>query len=199
MKAVDQFSKKGKGLQPKCKSCCRDWNASYYARTREVQIEQARIRYQSDPAPAKARARAWVAENPTLRSEIMACVNARLRAERSGAAGDGITPTQWRELLDRAGRRCVYCGRASKLTLDHFVPLDAGGRHELGNITPACQRCNSSKGAGDPHEWMSRNCEPGRREYVREFLAGRGGAPGLVRPALPPGAALHERHHGAGG
>lgn len=44
------------------------------------------------------------------------------------------------------GRACAYCGTTEKeLTMDHVVPLSAGGDHTLGNIVPACLSCNVRK------------------------------------------------------
>lgn len=45
---------------------------------------------------------------------------------------------------------CAYCGRRiprnpRKRHADHVIPLCRGGRHAVGNIVPACQRCNVSK------------------------------------------------------
>lgn len=54
--------------------------------------------------------------------------------------------------------RCAYCGFRLKLTLDHVVPVSKGGRDIESNLVPACQSCNSSKGAKDVDEWtMSRS------------------------------------------
>ncbi|MFI8830536.1 HNH endonuclease [Streptomyces afghaniensis] len=37
--------------------------------------------------------------------------------------------------------------------VDHLVPLARGGAHSLSNLVPACQRCNTSKGAKDPYDF----------------------------------------------
>ncbi|MGW3427914.1 HNH endonuclease [Streptomyces melanosporofaciens] len=39
---------------------------------------------------------------------------------------------------------CVYCGAATA-TIDHIVPVAAGGGGEWSNLAPACMSCNSSK------------------------------------------------------
>ncbi len=46
--------------------------------------------------------------------------------------------------------RCYYCGAALKLEalcLDHVLPIARGGLFSLENLAPACDRCNSIKGA----------------------------------------------------
>jgi hypothetical protein len=57
------------------------------------------------------------------------------------------------------GRRCVYC--ASPLdfdlaTLDHVFPLAKGGTHAIGNLVPACPRCNRLKSDMLPAEFFLR-------------------------------------------
>lgn len=40
---------------------------------------------------------------------------------------------------------CVYCGRG-RGTVDHLRPMVRGGRWQVGNLVPACERCNLYKG-----------------------------------------------------
>ena len=47
--------------------------------------------------------------------------------------------------------RCAYCGADDRpLTQDHILAVSEGGETTLQNIVPACQRCNSRKGARAP-------------------------------------------------
>ncbi|KPC63812.1 hypothetical protein ADL27_61320 [Streptomyces sp. NRRL F-6602] len=39
---------------------------------------------------------------------------------------------------------CAYCGAPAD-TIDHIIPVAAGGGGEWGNLAPACLSCNSSK------------------------------------------------------
>lgn len=70
---------------------------------------------------------------------------AKRRSLIRGATISDFTLVDWIELLEDAGYVCTYCGSTSKLTMDHIVPLSKGGNHTKGNITPACQPCNSRK------------------------------------------------------
>ena len=56
---------------------------------------------------------------------------------------------QWGEF----GHRCAYCGASGDLEVEHVIPISKGGEHHLGNIVPACHRCNSSKRSKDAHDW----------------------------------------------
>ena len=49
---------------------------------------------------------------------------------------------------------CCYCGRESKLSLDHLIPQLKGGPDAADNITYACRSCNSSKGPKDMVLWL---------------------------------------------
>lgn len=53
-------------------------------------------------------------------------------------------------VLTRDDNRCHYCKQQfypSALTLDHKVPLAAGGTWALANLVAACRRCNGAKAA----------------------------------------------------
>ena len=65
-------------------------------------------------------------------------------ARRRGAPGS-FTSAQWKALVDRVGGRCGYCGGAGPLHADHRVPIARGGTNDIGNILPACARCNLRK------------------------------------------------------
>lgn len=53
-------------------------------------------------------------------------------------------------VLQRDRHTCQYCGRKAPetvLTVDHIIPVAAGGRTEADNLLAACVDCNSGKGA----------------------------------------------------
>ena len=51
-----------------------------------------------------------------------------------------------RALFARDGHRCVYCGSAGRLTLDHVVPRSRGGDSVWENVVTSCAPCNLRKG-----------------------------------------------------
>ena len=57
-----------------------------------------------------------------------------------------------RALFARDGWRCVYCGSAGRLTLDHVVPRSRGGDSVWENVVTSCAPCNLRKGNRLPHE-----------------------------------------------
>jgi len=50
---------------------------------------------------------------------------------------------------------CVYCGSPDVKRWDHLVPINKGGETVLGNMVPACARCDDSKRAEPFEEWMT--------------------------------------------
>jgi len=53
--------------------------------------------------------------------------------------------------------RCLYCGRAGDLTLDHLLPRAFHGPEDEKNAAWVCRSCNASKGARRLYEyWTSK-------------------------------------------
>jgi 5-methylcytosine-specific restriction endonuclease McrA len=115
------------------------WMEANRDRLRAVAREQQR-RYRSEHPDA---AREWWAAN----HDRHRLYQATRRSKRSSGASI-VTERDIRRLVNRYRGCCAYCGDATaKLTIDHVVPFKRGGRHTIGNLVPACQSCNSSKGA----------------------------------------------------
>jgi 5-methylcytosine-specific restriction endonuclease McrA len=55
-----------------------------------------------------------------------------------------VTDADVVRLVRRFDHRCAYCG-AQWEQLDHVIPISRGGAHSIGNLLPACGRCNRSK------------------------------------------------------
>jgi len=57
-----------------------------------------------------------------------------------------------RQVVERAGNRCEYCGlsqagQEALFHVDHVVPVAAGGQTTLDNLALACVSCSLRKGA----------------------------------------------------
>jgi hypothetical protein len=50
-------------------------------------------------------------------------------------------------VYERDGHRCLECGTADDLSLDHIWPWSRGGEDTFENLRTLCRPCNSSKGA----------------------------------------------------
>lgn len=77
----------------------------------------------------------------------------RRKALERGSIGVHVRPRQIRARFAEFDHRCAYCGATGDLHIEHLVPIARGGTHVLGNILPACQRCNFSKRDKDAETW----------------------------------------------
>jgi len=73
-----------------------------------------------------------------------------LRSVRMRSVKNTLTKSEWRYLLKKS-KHCHWCkrpwSRAVQPTIDHIIPVVKGGGNVLENVTAACKRCNSKKGA----------------------------------------------------
>jgi len=92
-------------------------------------------------------------------------------------------PLTRRNVFQRDGHRCQYCGSGKEpLSIDHVLPRSRGGADSWDNVTTACLPCNVRKGSRTPREaGMPLRREPHRPlstlsfEASRQMSAGRHG------------------------
>jgi len=75
------------------------------------------------------------------------------RAEGS----DYVSPALAEAVKARDGHRCLRCGAAGPLEIDHVWPWSRGGPTKLSNLQTLCRHCNRWKG-----DW-GRDYRPRRR------------------------------------
>lgn len=101
--------------------------------------------------------RKWRKNNP----EANLALEQRHRAKKRSLPAT-LTEQEWRQSLAYFDHHCAYCGQAfddaHPLTVDHFIPLSSPEcpGSVIGNVLPACQSCNTSKGNSKPREWLIR-------------------------------------------
>ena len=74
---------------------------------------------------------------------------AKVRRARLAGAPGTFTELQWLARLEFYGCCCAYCHvelNRNSATIDHVIPISAGGSNWPSNLVPACIRCNKSKG-----------------------------------------------------
>lgn len=103
---------------------------------RAAERERTRARYQRNP-------QYWLDWAHKNKHRKLAYWHKRRAAKLAG--GGQHTPEQWARLRDWFGARCLCCGATDRLTMDHVVPLIAGGTNTIENLQPLCHSCNSRK------------------------------------------------------
>jgi 5-methylcytosine-specific restriction endonuclease McrA len=140
------------GMRSNARFCSRACKTKASDRRRIVDgREQARnlARYPAEAEARRAWARKYLAENPERMRAIRRKRKGQIRADMRL-----VTERDWRRLVARYRGCCAYCGvKPTQLHRDHVVPLARGGRHSIGNLLPACPRCNLSKKTKYLFEW----------------------------------------------
>lgn len=83
-------------------------------------------------------------------SKLINCHRRRARKESNHYVK--YSSEQIDKRFEEFDNRCAYCSRRGKLHLDHFIAIAHGGGDCIGNLIPACEKCNFSKGSDDPNE-----------------------------------------------
>ena len=65
-----------------------------------------------------------------------------------------------REIDNKQGRTCCYCGQGGRLQDEHVLPKSRGGPGDSGNSIRACRSCNASKGGRDMIAWFTQRARP---------------------------------------
>lgn len=84
--------------------------------------------------------------------------SAHKRREALKNQGSGITKEQWKEMFDFFEWKCAYSdeylgGDNINRTIDHIIPIDNNGEHEIWNLVPMHKSYNSSKNNKNMEEW----------------------------------------------
>ena len=64
---------------------------------------------------------------------------------RKGRKAD-ISRAMIRQVMERDGYKCVWCGRTHVLNIDHIIPVSKGGPTTINNLQVLCNVCDSLKG-----------------------------------------------------
>ncbi|MEI2578340.1 RNA-guided endonuclease IscB [Scytonema sp. PRP1] len=63
-------------------------------------------------------------------------------------------------LLEKFGRKCVYCDKQDvPLQIEHIHPRAKGGTNRISNLTLSCEKCNIKKGTKDIKDFLKKDPE----------------------------------------
>jgi 5-methylcytosine-specific restriction endonuclease McrA len=148
------------GLYPSCKACRLTYGEAHRADLRAYNVRwraehpdrmDAAVRrwQENNRERALGIARQWKRDNwdrVLAYKRLRGSEDAHRRRARQVGSGGSYTTAEWLALCAAYGNRCLACGAAGPLTVDHIVPLASGGGNDIGNIQPLCGTCNCSKG-----------------------------------------------------
>ncbi len=113
-----------------------------------------------------ARSRAWIkTPKGRIRSKI---TSARRRELNPLEARHHLTFEEINSRYELFGGSCTYCSNQAT-TLDHFIPISAGGKTALHNLLPACKSCNCRKNNSSGFGWFQKQ-PTYSKERVEEIL-----------------------------
>jgi len=126
---------------------------------RLVMDEQLR-HWRENPEEKRRHDKEWAQANWWLEYQINPELRLyhREKSKRRKAQDRGQTPVQisvaaLRQRFNEFGNCCGYCGDGGDMQIEHVEPISKGGAHDIGNIVPACSRCNTSKRNHGMEEW----------------------------------------------
>jgi len=95
-----------------------------------------------------------------------------------------MTYEEWQQTLAYFGEACAYCGSQWQV-MEHFVPVENGGRFVARNILPACQRCNLTKRSMPALDWLKK-CTCDQQDHIIEWTGIKAVAEGQLVMANTP-------------
>jgi hypothetical protein len=147
-----EFESMGKAI---CSDACRETRRHEY-----WQLDNERHRRPVRSGVCPHCGRAFETSNSRQRHCTNKCSNRAAHSRRRVVEAGAYVEDVWRsKVYERDGFMCQLCHKPCKMaavvphpkapTLDHIIPIAAGGTHEYANVQLAHFICNSRKGAGD--------------------------------------------------
>ena len=130
---------------------------AYYAANREKELARVKAFRVANSEKYLAQKKEY---NTTHSNKNLAHIH-KCRAKRFKVKiGDEKAILVWLEgWRTEAPVACHYCKAVSPgtgMTMDHVIPMSAGGAHDLSNLVVCCKSCNSSKQDKLPEVWLSK-------------------------------------------
>lgn len=136
------------GVRAECKKCVGISSTEYNLENPEVHKKSSRKYRLANPEKVKAANLKWYLSNPEK-------VRHNENARRAKKLSNGVFKITSKELKKLYQSPCIYCGSRDSIHADHVIPIAKGGVHSIGNLVPACRKCNQSKGSKLLTEWKA--------------------------------------------
>ncbi len=129
--------------------------AEYYKNNRVAILQYTKQWSRDNREKANKTKRLWEIANPEKYRAKVKLRKYRRRARERGAEGS-FTAQDIIVIRESQRGRCFYCGTrlGDDYNIDHFLPLSKGGTNNPSNLRLSCPKCNFSKGARNPQEFI---------------------------------------------
>lgn len=162
--ADKHFNKQSKGkfgYRSKCRYCCNKYDLQwrkdnkehikeYYENTKEHKKKY----FEENKEHILEWRRQW---RDSESGQVSRLNRHNKRRELMENQGSGITIEQWLDMMNFFDWKCaysdVYVNSKKNRSVDHIIPLNRGGLHEIWNCVPMYRNHNSSKNNSIPMEW----------------------------------------------
>ena len=147
-----KHSEMSSGYVNKCKDCHSIDCKTYPSQQTDVIVARNRKWRLENPERYEAREKAY-RQTEEYKADQRRRAPAK-NAARRVAYDTNFTTEDWEDILACFGYVCAHChAKDVKLTLDHVIPLNRGGEHDVENVVPACEPCNYGRGDSLLSEW----------------------------------------------
>lgn len=153
-----------------------EYSKRHYQLNKEKHNENSRRNYLKNRDKSLARSRQWFIDNRQRGNELATArrnkniekareydrkyrqanpekVKAAVNRRRTKRLNNGVFTVLEKEITKLYKSSCIYCGSLDSIEMDHVIPISRGGRHSIGNLVPACQKCNRNKSDKYLSEW----------------------------------------------
>lgn len=144
-----------------------------YQKHKESIKAEGRRRYRENKNTLNARTREWRLRNP----ERLRAYDHQRRTQRAYNP-EAWNPSYMSRALEYFNHTCAYCGSQLHDLFgeivphwDHYIPIKTGGTTVATNMLPACSKCNLSKNAADPIEWLTRKFGKSKAATIRRRVS----------------------------
>lgn len=131
----------------------REWDKRYQENNKEKIRVRRKEYYESNKEEIRKKQKEYNKKNPHVKFN-----SDSKRRNRKQLQGNGITREQWLEMMNFFDFKCAYSGEyiggdSEFRTIDHVIPLDNGGEHDVWNCIPCYANYNYSKHTRNMLEW----------------------------------------------
>lgn len=141
----------------------REQHAIWREAHKEYTARKSREWRKDNPDAATRKTKEWRKRNRSRVRERTRLYNTQRRARLKGLP-DNYNLDDWKQTLEYWGQQCAACSGTDNLHADHWIPINSPecpGTIKT-NMVPLCERCNKSKAAKPPQDWL-------RESYGIEF------------------------------